>query len=47
MKISNSKKWSQPTITSVERMMNAAGGTHTGLSKSGTITEFLYAGPSS
>ena len=47
MKISNGKKWSQPKVTSVERMMNAAGGTHTGLAKSGTVTEFLYAGPGS
>ena len=45
--INNGKKWSQPKITSVERMQDAAGGTHTGLSKDGTVTEYVYAGPGS
>ena len=45
--INEGKKWSQPKITSVERMQDAAGGTHTGLSKDGTVTEYVYAGPGS
>ncbi len=44
---SNRKMWSQPTITSVERMKDAAGGTHTTLSKSATLTEYIYQGPGS
>ncbi len=48
MKISTEKKmWSQPAITSVERMKNAANNTHTGLSKDATITEYIYQGPGS
>ncbi len=48
MKISNARKmWSQPTVTSVERMKDAANNTHTGLSKDGTVTEYLYQGPGS
>ena len=48
MKMNTERKmWSQPTITSVERMKNAAGGTHTTLSKSAVTTEYLYDGPGS
>lgn len=48
MKMNNDRKmWSQPTITSVERMKDAANNTGTGLSKDGTTTEFQYQGPSS
>ena len=48
MKMMNNKKiWSQPTITTVERLKNAAGGTHTGLSKSNITTEYIYQGPGS
>ena len=48
MNINNDRKmWSQPTITSVERMKNAAANTHTGISKSAIVTEYLYQGPGS
>ena len=48
MKTNTGKKvWSQPTITSVERLKSAAGGTNTNLSKSDTLTEYIYQGPGS
>ena len=48
MKMNNNRKmWSQPTITSVERLKNAAGGTHSSISKGTSLTEYLYDGPGS
>ena len=47
MKMNQRKTWAQPTVTSVERLKNAAGGTHTNLSKSNTSTEYIYQGPGS
>ena len=48
MTINNDRKmWSQPTITSVERMKNAANGTHNGLAKGPSATEYSYDGPGS
>ena len=48
MNISNpKKKWSQPTINSVERLDCAEGGTNTNLSKSNITTEYIYQGPGS
>ena len=49
MKISNGRKmWSQPTVTSVETDERCREhNTHTGLSKDGTVIEYLYQGPGS
>ena len=48
MKTNNCRKmWSQPAITSVERMKDAAGGTNTNIAKSADLTEYLYGGPGS
>ena len=41
------KTWSQPAITSVERMKNAASGAHNGLAKGPTTLEYDYNGPGS
>ena len=48
MKMSIDKKmWSQPAITSVERMKNAANGSHNGLAKGPSSSEYSYDGPGS
>lgn len=41
------KIWAQPSINSVERMNDAAGGNGSGVSKGSSSTEYLYNGPSS
>ena len=43
----NKKTWSKPAITSLDRMQNAANGTHNGLSKGPTTSEYDYNGPGS